>query len=102
MWIGSPEVSKAVIVRTPLVRLLRLDQNASRPMPIGLTTPRPVTTTLRGDWLERLVGIRVGNREWGYKRIARRRWGLDNHQAANFRLSHAAQKGQAPTLESKL
>ena len=45
----SPEVSKLVSGRIPL-RLASTDsQNACRPMPIGLTTPRPVITMSRGE-----------------------------------------------------
>src|SRR5262245_9459012 len=46
---GWPEASKVRIGPTPLVPLTQADQKASLPMPLGLTTPRPVTTTLRID-----------------------------------------------------
>src|SRR3954466_1979628 len=46
---GWLEASKLRMGPTPLVPATQADQNASLPMPLGLTTPRPVTTTLRID-----------------------------------------------------
>src|SRR5262245_49022360 len=44
---GWLEASKLRIGPTPLRPFLHADQNASLPVPLGATTPRPVTTTLR-------------------------------------------------------
>src|SRR5207249_5359256 len=42
---GSPAASNFVMRRTPLTPSMSCFQKASTPIPIGETTPRPVTTT---------------------------------------------------------
>src|ERR1051325_4929009 len=44
---GCSDASKLRIGPTPLTPLRHADQNAALPMPLGATTPSPVTTTLR-------------------------------------------------------
>src|SRR5205809_1793760 len=52
--VSNPEASKRVINPTPLRPSIRLAQKRSLPMPMGLITPTPVTTTRRrviiGAW----------------------------------------------------
>src|SRR5258708_2961448 len=47
MWQGSSEASKRVIGPTPLLPAIAACHVASVPIPRGVTSPRPVTTTLR-------------------------------------------------------
>src|SRR2546427_12536511 len=47
IWVGRPSGSKWLIRRTPDTPASAAFQNASRSNPIGVTTPRPVTTTRR-------------------------------------------------------
>src|SRR5881296_691139 len=47
IWVGRPSGSKWLIRRTPDTPASAAFQKASRSNPIGVTTPRPVTTTRR-------------------------------------------------------
>src|SRR5262245_18172306 len=47
MRTGCADASKLRIGPTPLLPLRHADQKASLPRPLGATTPRPLTTTLR-------------------------------------------------------
>src|SRR6266849_1636613 len=47
IFTGWPEASKERMGPTPLLPFRQAFQNASLPTPLGATTPRPVTTTLR-------------------------------------------------------
>src|SRR5262245_23388178 len=57
---GCAEASNVEIGRTPLLPLTQADQKASLPMPLGATTPRPVTTTLRISHLRATHGKAAG------------------------------------------
>src|SRR4051812_26051341 len=48
MRTGEPDTSKPSMRRTPLSPRTSPPQNASRPMPRGVTHPSPVMTTRRG------------------------------------------------------
>src|SRR6185369_1575980 len=48
IWTGKLEGSKVSILRTPLLPEISPFQNASRPIPSGVTHPIPVITTRRG------------------------------------------------------
>src|SRR6188472_2916488 len=46
---GKVDASNALISRTPLRPLTQASQKSSLPIPLGATTPSPVTTTRRMD-----------------------------------------------------
>src|SRR5690348_8353065 len=56
MRTGSAEASKPESARTPPWPAARASRNAGRPMPTGVTTPSPVTTTRRGPDMLHLDG----------------------------------------------
>ena len=60
---GKPVVSNAVRRATPFVPARRFFQNSGRPMPIGVTTPNPVTTTLLSDKTNLRIKIRESRPE---------------------------------------
>jgi hypothetical protein len=45
------DTSNSVIARAPEAPPSKADQNSSTPLPSGLTTPIPVTTTRRPDFM---------------------------------------------------